>query len=118
MAPLPDASTFGLSRFQGAVSRAGNAASANPAPTPAAPYWDLLKSVLVDLEVSDAELLAIRAEQEAGGLTAEEVRMLHARAFASVISQFAADKRIAEAEQVRLRCLHECLTKLGWAPGQ
>lgn len=116
--PLPDASAFGLGRYEGAVSRAGNAASATPAPTPAAAYWDLLKSVLVDLEVSDAELAAVRAEREASGLTADEVRMLHARAFASVISQFAADKRIDEAEQRRLRRLHECLATLGWAPGQ
>jgi DNA polymerase III epsilon subunit family exonuclease len=118
LAPLPDASTFGLRRCEVAVSRAGNAAISRPAPSPAAAYWDLLKSVLVDLEVSDAELAAIRAERDAGGLTVDEVRMLHARAFVSVISQFAADRRIDEAEQRRLRRLHDCLAKLGWAPGQ
>lgn len=118
LAPLPDASAFGLSRFAGAVSRAGAATGASPVITPAAAYWDLLKSVLVDLEVTDEELRAIKAEQEASGITAEEVRMLHARAFASVISQFAVDKRIDDAEQRRLRRLHECLVKLGWAPGQ
>lgn len=116
--PLPDASAFGLHRCPTVVSRAGSAVSAAHTPTPAAAYWDLLKSVLVDLEVSDAEVAAIRAEQEAGGVTADEVRMLHARAFASVITQFAADKRIDDAEQRRLRRLHECLAKLGWAPGQ
>jgi len=118
LAPLPDASAFGLSRFGGGVSRAVAATSAAPSITPAAAYWDLLKSVLVDLEVTDEELAVIKAEKEASGITADEVRMLHARAFASVISQFTADKRIDEREQRRLRRLHECLAKLGWAPGQ
>lgn len=118
LAPLPDAAALGLSRFAGTVSRAGTAVSIPTAMTPAAAYWDLLKSVLVDLEVTDDELAAINAEKESSGLTDDEMRMLHARAFASVISQFVADKRIDEAEQRRLRRLHECLASLGWAPGQ
>ncbi len=118
LAPLPDASSLGLSRFTGTVSRANAATITHPVLTPAAAYWDLLKSVLVDLEITDEELASIKAEKESSGITADEVRMLHARAFASVISQFAADKRLDEREERRLRRLHECLAKLGWAPGQ
>jgi hypothetical protein len=86
--PMPSPSELGLQPCGKLVSRAGTL-SGTPARNPTAAYWDLLKSVLVDLEVTEAELLAIKAEQEAGGLTPEEMRMLHARAFASVISTFA-----------------------------
>lgn len=118
LSPLPDASVFGLARCQATVSRTVVSSNQNPPRNPAAAYWDLLKSVLVDLEVSDDEVAAIKAEKAAGGLSEDEVRMLHARAFASVISQFAADKRIDSTEQRRLRRLYECLGTLGWAPGQ
>jgi DNA polymerase-3 subunit epsilon len=118
LSPLPDASAFGLSRCQTVVSRAGGSSTATLPRNPTAAYWDLLKSVLVDLEVSDEELAAIKAERELGGLSEEEVRMLHARAFASVISQFTADKRIDSSEERRLRRLYECLGRLGWAPGE
>lgn len=63
LSPLPDASAFGLARYPSVVSRAGGNSSQPPPPNPAAAYWDLLKSVLVDLEVSDEELAAIKAER-------------------------------------------------------
>jgi DNA polymerase III subunit epsilon len=117
-APLPDASSFGLTGGKTVVSRA-NLANGSPAiRNPAAGYWDLLKSVLVDLEITEQELGAIKAEQESGGLSDEEIRMLHARAFASAVSSFTADQRINSSEQERLRRLYACLAKLGWAPGQ
>ena len=116
--PLPNASAFGLAGYKAVVSRANVMCSNSPPRSPAAAYWDLLKSVLVDLEITETELSAIKAEQMTGGVTQEEIRMLHARAFASVISTFAADKRIDSGEQAKLRRLYECLAKLGWAPGQ
>lgn len=115
---LPSASSFGLTEGKTAVSRASLAGGIPKTQTPAAGYWDLLKSVLVDLEVTDEELRAIKAEQEAGGLSEAEIRVLHARAFASAISIFAADQRIDPSEQDRLRRLYACLARLGWAPGQ
>ena len=118
LAPLPAESTFGLQRFSTNASRAASAAAQPPTLTPAAAYWDLLKSVLVDLEVTDQEVAAIESEKDRSGISPEEVRVLHARAFTSVISQFAADKLINDREQGRLRRLYECLTRLGWAPGQ
>lgn len=115
--PLPEPSEFGLSRFASTVSRGSASHASLPKKTPAAQYWDLLKSVLVDLDVTDEELASIKREQDTAGLNREEVRMLHARAFASVISQFALDKRIDDKEEHKLRRLYACLKTLGWAPG-
>lgn len=114
---MPSAAACGLATCNNLVSRAGLPTKAAVL-SPAAAYWDLLKSVLVDLEITESEMQAIKAEQDAGGLTPAEMRMLHARAFASVISTFTVDKRIDSREQAKLRRLYECLAKLGWAPGQ
>jgi len=81
-------------------------------------YWELLKLVVADLQVSDDELMAIATERERGGLRPEQIRHLHARAFASAISQFASDEWVDDREVKALRRLHSCLAQLGWAPGQ
>lgn len=78
-------------------------------------YWDALKTVLADLEVTDEELAYV--QQERGELSIDQVRVLHARAFAGVMSQFASDQCLDEKEVRKLRRLHACLSKLGWAPG-
>ena len=77
-----------------------------------------MKTVLADLEITDDELAYVLAERQRGGLTAEQVRVLHARAFASVMSQFASDQWLDDREVKKLRRLHSCLAQLGWAPGQ
>ena len=119
LAPLPTASSFGLTECKTVVSRARLASGSTSMRNPAASYWDLLKSVLFDLEITDQEMAAIRAEQEAGGLSVVEIRVLHARAFANAVSSFATNKRVDDSEQDRLRRrLYACLGKLGWAPGQ
>jgi len=115
--PLPEPSELGLGRHSSPLSRGKAAQASAPARSPAAQYWDLLKSVLVDLEVSEEELAVIKRKQTDAGISRDEVRMLHARAFASVVSQFTADKRIDENENQKLRRLYACLKTLGWAPG-
>jgi DNA polymerase-3 subunit epsilon len=116
--PFPDLSTYGLRRFAGVVSRAGFAVRVDPVRQAVAAYWDALKTVLADLEVTDQELEYVLDERERGNLTEAQIRALHARAFASVITQFVGDRELDEGESRKLQRLHKCLAKLGWAPGQ
>lgn len=81
-------------------------------------YWEALKAVLCDLEVTDDEIGYLAGKKEELGLSAEEVRALHARAFAGVLSQCIEDKVLDDRECAILRRLHHCLQRLGWAPGQ
>jgi hypothetical protein len=81
-------------------------------------YWDVLKLVIADLEVSDPELAYVRRKQRALGLEEAEIRAQHARVFASVIAQFTDDRRIDDRERDKLRRLHAALSRLGWAPGE
>lgn len=81
-------------------------------------YWDVLKLVIADLEVSDAELAYVRRKQRSLRLDESEIRAQHARIFASVISQFTDDRRIDDREREKLRRLHAALSRLGWAPGE
>ncbi len=54
----------------------------DPVRAATARYWDALRTVLADLDVSDAELAAITQERVSSGLKEEQIRMLHARAYA------------------------------------
>lgn len=116
--PFPDPSSFGLRRFDGIVSRAGFVALVDPVQQAVAGYWDALKTVLSDLEITDEELAYILTERRRSGLKEEQIRVLHARAFTSAISQFASDHWIDDRESRKLRRLYDCLVQLGWAPGQ
>lgn len=80
-------------------------------------YWDALRTVLDDLVITDEEIEFLEQTQRQSGLTTEQVRMLHARIFASVIDQFIDDQWLDDKESERLRRLHQCLRRLGWAPG-
>ncbi|MBI3090867.1 MAG: 3'-5' exonuclease [Candidatus Tectomicrobia bacterium] len=81
-------------------------------------YWEALKTVLSDLEVSEEELALLVEKKKHLGLTQEEVRSLHARAFADVISTCIDDKALDADECELLRRLYGCLKRLGWAPGE
>ena len=81
-------------------------------------YWDALKSAVADLQIDDEEIEELRRIVEGYNLQPEQVRMLHGRAFASVISQFISDQWLDDSEVRKLRRLHQCLSKLGWAPGE
>ena len=111
----PDA--YGLRCSQSVVSRAGPQ-KVDPVRQAMSAYWDLLKTVLADLDITDEELAIAVAERERGGLTVDQIRALHARAFASVLSQFTHDQSLDDSEARKLKRLHACLAKLGWAPGQ
>ena len=81
-------------------------------------YWDALRTVLADLQITEEELEYVTSERIRLGLKEEQVRVLHARAFASAIAQFAKDQWIDDQEVEKLRRLHNCLARLGWAPGK
>lgn len=81
-------------------------------------YWDLLKTVVADLQIDEEEVEHLRRIIEEHGLRLEQIRMIHARAFAVVINQFIADKCLDDRESRKLKRLHQCLSKLGWAPGE
>jgi DNA polymerase-3 subunit epsilon len=81
-------------------------------------YWEGLRTVLADLEITDDEQAAIIEIRSRLQVPKEQVRMLHAKAFASVIYQFIEDKQLDDKEVSKLRKLSQCLSKLGWAPGE
>ncbi|HEU0067866.1 MAG TPA: hypothetical protein VFQ26_01215 [Nitrospiraceae bacterium] len=118
--PLPHPSSFKLGGWTRFCSRSARVAATavDPERVALAAYWDALKAVLTDLDVTDAEAAEVASERERLGLSVEQVRSQHARVYASVIQQFAADKRIDDREARQLRRLQNCLSRLGWAPGE
>jgi hypothetical protein len=115
--PFPDPSVFGLRRSDKNCSRAGFAVTLDPVRQAIIGYWDALGVVLADLNITDDEVAYVAAERERGGLKEEQIRVLHARAFTSVISQFTSDQWLDDREIGKLRRLRQCLSRLGWAPG-
>jgi DNA polymerase-3 subunit epsilon len=81
-------------------------------------YWDALKAAVADLVITDEEIEQLKRTKRELGLQEEQVRVLHARAFASVISQFIDDQWLDDQERRKLKRLHQCLSLLGWAPGE
>lgn len=118
--PFPEPSTFNLSRCTELRSRSAQVLHAQVEPTlnPLASYWDALRIALADLEITSEELDYLTKQRNQLGLRKEEVRVLHARAFVSVIAQFISDKWLDDEEAEKLQRLHRCLSKLGWAPGE
>jgi DNA polymerase III subunit epsilon len=105
-------------RFDRLFSRAGRAAEADPERRAVAAYWDALTTALADLEISDEEITALTTVRQRSNLKEEQIRSMHAKAFASIIVQFTRDQLIDDRESARLKRLYGCLAKLGWAPGQ
>jgi len=84
---------------------------------PLSEYWDSLKAALSDLRVTDSEIEELQAKRRMLSLEDAQVRMLHARLFAAVISEFINDKRLDDRECKILSRVYKCLQDLGWAPG-
>lgn len=115
---IPSSTELGLSRFDKLVSRSGFELRPDPMRLAFASYWDTLKTALADLEISDVEFQEIKELRKSTILSKEQIRVVHARVFSSVITQFSNDQWIDDQEVIKLRKLHQCLAKLGWAPGQ
>jgi DNA polymerase III epsilon subunit family exonuclease len=80
-------------------------------------YLDALMASVADLELSDAELSELGVKRAHLALSPDELRAVHGRVFASMLSEVLADSTITDVEWQRLRRLHACLQQLGWAPG-
>ncbi|MFQ5411211.1 MAG: PolC-type DNA polymerase III [Phycisphaerae bacterium] len=120
LAPLPGPAEFGLSGCTRLCSRSGleKPVTIEPKRQGLQEYWDALRVAVADLEITDDELdnmIHIRKEYN---LKPEKVRSLHARVFASVIAQFCDDHELDDRETHKLKRLHKCLSRLGWAPGE
>jgi DNA polymerase-3 subunit epsilon len=118
--PYPEPSAFGLDGCDRLCSRVGHVhkTTVDPERRAIGEYWDTLKSVLADLEITDEELEYVLAERRRLALPKEKVRVLHARAFGSVVTQFCADEWLDDREVKKLHRLWKCLAQLGWAPGE
>ncbi len=118
--PFPSPSMFNLSGCDRLLSRVGHVHETvvDPARKAIRDYWDTLKTVVADLKITDDELQFAIAERRRLGLTKEQIRVLHARAFANAIAQFCDDQQLDNKEVLKLRRLYQCLSRLGWAPGE
>ncbi len=81
-------------------------------------YWDALRTVLADMRVTDAEIEYLKQKKLELGLKDEEVRVVHARAFTGVISQFVGHDWLGSRECMMMHRLYRCLSEAGWAPGE
>jgi DNA polymerase-3 subunit epsilon len=81
-------------------------------------YWEALKTVVYDLQIDDEELAYMLSKRHSTQLADEQLRMLHARAFSTAITQFIDDEWLDQKESRKLARLHQCLSQLGWAPGE
>jgi DNA polymerase III subunit epsilon len=81
-------------------------------------YWDALKAAVTDLIITDEEVQQLKNIELSYGLTGDHIRFLHARIFSAVINQFIDDQELDDRERRKLKRLHQCLSILGWAPGE
>ncbi len=83
-----------------------------------AEYWDAISTIVTELEITETKVEELRNERHRLGLTVEQIRWVHAKAFASVITQSAQDRSVDDRNTRRLERVYDCLSKLGWAPGE
>jgi hypothetical protein len=81
-------------------------------------YWNGLNSVISDLDITNDEVAYLAQKRKDLYLSPEDVRAIHARFFAVVISDFVDNHALSGSECRKLRKLHNCLSELGWAPGE
>ena len=80
-------------------------------------YWEAIKTILSDLRVSAKEIRALQNLQSELRIADEQVRSIHARAFANAIANCIDDDWVDDQEWARLHDLYGFLKSLGWAPG-
>jgi len=116
--PFPECTKFNLGPYGRLCSRAEKPNEAiDPTRLAIREYWDTLRTVVADLKITPEELEFVASERKRLGLAKEQIRVLHARAFAAAIIQFIDDQWMDDREVKKLRNLRKCLSELGWAPG-
>lgn len=118
--PLPEIESYGSVKYGPYKSRAkcDVAPVIDPLRIAFGEYWDALKDVVYDLDVTEEELNYIKKIRRDSILDKAQIRMLHAKVFMGAIAQFSADEAINDREVIVLRKLSNCLSILGWSPGQ
>jgi DNA polymerase III epsilon subunit-like protein len=81
-------------------------------------YARALGEAVASYQISKQQFDRLVALRDASGMTAAEIRAVHAKVFAAVLGEFLTDSVLDEDERQRLVLLYECLSQLGWAPGQ
>ncbi|MEM9593016.1 MAG: 3'-5' exonuclease [Acidobacteriota bacterium] len=80
-------------------------------------YLDGVLSAVADLRIDPHEIQRIRALQRQLGLEPAEIRALHAKVFAEMLTRYTEDRHLDGREAGNLHTLWRCLDQLGWAPG-
>ncbi len=81
-------------------------------------YSFALLDALSDFVITDEELQGLEMLRGSSQLSDEQLRAVHASVFVWTLSQYAGDHALDEDEREKLRKLHRCLSRLGWAPGE
>lgn len=82
-----------------------------------AEYWDALTATLADLDVTTEETSYLLSKQKSLHLSEDELRWLHARAFAGILADVCQDKAVTRSEAEAVYRVSIGLRRLGWAPG-
>lgn len=80
-------------------------------------YWQALVAMLGDRQLSQEEIVRLRAEREKLDLRESDVRALHSRYVAQRLLEMVEDQTMDPNETGELRDLYRAIRQLGWAPG-
>ena len=80
-------------------------------------YWNALTAALAHMEITHDEIQYLLAKRDSLKLTGDEVRWLHARAFAGILADVCQDKALTVSEAGVLHHVSNGLRELGWTPG-
>jgi DNA polymerase III epsilon subunit-like protein len=100
-----------------AAAPAISAATANTRAAELGEYWNALKGAVADHKLDDEEIRYLSRKRVELGLTPDEIRWLHGRAFGAILSDFAQDRAISDDEAEALWRVGTGLRRIGWAPG-
>lgn len=81
-------------------------------------YWEALKIILGDLRVTGHELQNLVALKNELQIADEQIRALHARVFSEALLHYIEDDWVDDGECDKIHRLHDCLSTLGWGPGE
>lgn len=81
-------------------------------------YAKALMDAVSSFQISQQQFQRLLAMRNTSGMTVGQIRAVHAKVFAAMLSGFLTDSVLDEEERQRLVLLNECLSQLGWAPGQ
>lgn len=113
---LPKGLTHNLQESVARISRHDRGVEGNPN-LALALYWDALLVALDDLVITEAELRHLHTLKTELELDVDDIYMLHARVFSAAVVAMIDSGTCTEEDRAHLASLHECLARLGWAPG-